>query len=80
MRHAPTAVLQLRRGFPPKSEDHAGDDQVGALDLRAPVCILRSYAGRGRFASVAASGMDRRRHGFGALRCDGFQSPRRRLD
>jgi len=44
--------------------DHFGDDQVGALDLRASVCALRSHAGCRRFAGVAATGVDRCRHGL----------------
>ena len=45
---------------------------MGALDLRAPVCALRSHAGRRRFAGVAATGVDRRGHGFGALAAMAF--------
>src|SRR5450631_1844125 len=63
----PTTALQLNRGHLSKSEDHAGDDQVGALDLRAAVCAVRSVARRGRLASVAATRVDYSRDGFGAL-------------
>ena len=78
--YAMSAALQSNRGLAPKSEDYAGDDQVGALDLRAPIRALRRDAGRGRVAGVAAIGVDRRRHGFGAVRRDGVQSPGRHLD
>lgn len=73
--HSLFGALQLGRGFAPKSEEYAGDDQVGALDLRASVCALRRDAGGWRLAGVAASGVDCRCHGFGALGGHGVQSP-----
>src|SRR5260370_471818 len=50
-----SAALQSGCGPPPKSEDHAGDDQVGALDLRAPVCGLRSHACGRRLSGASAA-------------------------
>jgi hypothetical protein len=75
-----TAVLQLIRGTLPKSENYAGDDQVGALDFRAPVCSLRSDVGGGRVASLAAACVDRGGDGFCAVGGDGVQSVGGRFD
>jgi len=38
-------ALQFHRGSPSQSAGHAGDDQVGALDIRAAVCVVRGDAG-----------------------------------
>ena len=74
MPNAQDPALQSSRGGPAQSARDAGDDQVGALHLRAAVCALRSHAGGWRIAGVAATGLDRRCHGLGAVRCNGFQS------
>ena len=38
-------ALQFQRGDASQPARHSGDDQVGALDIRAPVCVVRGHAG-----------------------------------
>ena len=61
-----------------QSADDAGDDQVGALDLRVAVCSDGSTAGRERIAGLAHAGMDSGCDGQRALGGDGFQPLGRR--
>src|SRR5947209_19260481 len=51
----------------------AGDDQVGALYLRAPVCAVRGAAGGERYSEWPRALLDRGLHGVGANGGDGVQ-------
>jgi peptidoglycan/xylan/chitin deacetylase (PgdA/CDA1 family) len=57
-----------------KDEDHSGDDQVGALDLCAAVCVDRRAAGGEWPSALANAGLDSGLHGLGALGGHGLQS------
>ena len=52
----------------------AGNDQVGALNIRAPLCADRRGARRQWVAAVACDCSGDRLHGGGAVRRHGFQS------